>query len=143
MIWGWLVAAVLGLSPPAAGPQGQPATTASSRALHWAIKLGLRVEQVNQSFGLIDRVVLVPDGATYLDELSKWTPAGRWPVLFEDDHLAAMFIRRFRPHQVVRRESIGTLVPDPEARRSRMEGVAIRAWGGDSAVHTLRQAFDE
>ena len=77
MIAGGLVAAVLGLSPPAAGSPEQPATTAPSRTLHWAIKLGLRVEEVNQSFGLIDRVVLVPDGATYLDELSKWTQAGR------------------------------------------------------------------
>ena len=142
MIAGGLVAAVLGLSPPAALPPQQPATTAPSQTLHWAIKLGRRVEQVNQSFGVIDRVVLVPDGATYLDELSKWAPAGRWPVLFEDDHLAAMFIRRFGPHQVVRRESIGALAPGPDARRRRLEEVVVRAWGRLRAVHTLREAFE-
>ena len=93
-----------------------PATLAQTQPLpppdqlHWAVKLGLRIEQVNRAFPVVDCVVLVPDAATYLDELGKWSPRGRWPVLFEDDQLAPMFIRRFRPSRVYRR-------PLPRRRR--------------------------
>jgi hypothetical protein len=123
--------------------ESEPPAPPRSPPLHWAIKLGLRVEQVNRAFPVLDRVVLVPDPATYLDELSRWSAQGRWPVLFEDDRLAPMFIRRFRPDQVVRRESVGHPTPPPDERRQQMEAVIKRTWGGDPQPQTLREVFDQ
>lgn len=108
---------------------------------HWVFKLGLRSHLVDQAFPLIDRVVLVPDAATYVDELSRWSPAGRWPVLIEDAELAPMFIRRFSPAEVIRRESIGETERTPEAWRELVEHTPIRAWGGNPQQHTLRDIF--
>ncbi|MHC4652009.1 MAG: hypothetical protein ACYTES_14305, partial [Planctomycetota bacterium] len=74
------------------------------QTVHWAAVLGARVAQVNRAFPTVDQVVLVPDEATYVEELSRWSPQGRWPVLFADDRLAPMFIRRFKPAHVIRRD---------------------------------------
>src|SRR5690606_19096306 len=94
-----------------------------------------------QNFPLIDRVVLVPDAATYLDELSKWSPQGRWPVLIEDDHYAPMFVRRFKPRQLLRRASVGTLPDDVGAQQKLVENLIVRTLGGDPAQHTMRKLF--
>lgn len=103
----------------------------------WPVKLGMRVVQVEKAYPLVDRVVLVPDAATYLDELGKWSPNGRWPVLFEDDRLAAMFIRRFEPDEVIRRASVNDGGVDREA----VESVVVRAWGGSPEAHSIDDAF--
>lgn len=118
----------------------QPSETpaAQQQEVPWPVRLGLRSLQVEQAFPLIDRVVLVPDAATYLDELAKWSPRGRWPVLIEDSVLSAMFIRRFRPAQVIRRESIG----DAPITREAVEQTVITAFGADPAMQSIRQAFE-
>lgn len=118
-------------------PNAQPATQ-----LPWPVRLGLRSHQVTNAFPLIDRVVLVPDAATYLDELSKWSPTGRWPVLIEDDQYTPMFVRRFKPAQLIRRESVGGLPDDTTAHRKLLSAVVIRAFGGDPARHSIRETFD-
>lgn len=108
----------------------------------WPARLGLRVRQVDQAFPLIDRVVLVPDAATYVDELSKWSPRGRWPVLIEDEHFAPKFIRRFKPSEVIRREPTDALPEDNGELLARLRELPIRAWGGDPSQVTLKQVFD-
>jgi hypothetical protein len=108
-------------------------------------ELGRRVAQVEEAIPTIDRVVLVADAATYVDELSRWSPVGRWPVLFHDDELAPTFIRRFRPAEVILRGARGT-----EARRhggtkeldARLDGVIVRAWGGTPHRYTPREVFE-
>lgn len=123
--------------------QAEPAPQVEEPGLpQWAVRLGLRVERANQAFPIVDRVVLVPDTATYVDELSRWTPQGRWPVLFEDDHLAPMFIRRFRPAQVIRREPATPLPKDSRRRQARLEAIVVRAWGGDPGEMSLRETFN-
>jgi hypothetical protein len=110
------------------------------QAVHWAAALGMRVAHVNAAFPTVDQVVIVPDEATYIEELSRWSPRGRWPVLFADDLLAPMFIRRFKPAHVIRR--------DPGAgatsvTRQQLEAVVVRAWGGDPQNQTWRETFDQ
>ncbi|MCH7601778.1 MAG: hypothetical protein IIB54_03320 [Planctomycetes bacterium] len=99
--------------------------------VHWATKLGLRALQAELSCPLTDRVVLVPDGATYLDELSKWSLDGRWPVLIEDDFLTPMFLRRFRPAEIILRDSVGEWKGNVTGKRAVLEAIVIGAWGGD------------
>ena len=106
-----------------------------------AVTTGKKVVQLQHSLPLINQVVLVPDEATYLDELSKWSPKARWPVLFDDNRLAPMFIRRFRPEKIWRRTSIGTPVKDFKLMAER---VIAKAWGGtaSAAVALKNQGID-
>ncbi len=104
---------------------------------HWAITLGRRVAQVQQSVEVLDRVVLVPDAATYVDELARWSPRGRWPVLFEDDHFAPMFIRRFQPARIVRRAA----VEGRPVSRAALESIVVAAWGGDPDGESASEVF--
>lgn len=122
--------AALAQDQPEQEPEGQ-------REIPWPVRLGARALQVEHVFPLIDRVVLVPDAATYVDELSKWSPLGRWPVLIEDDHLATMFIRRFKPAEVIRRESVGDRAID----QATLEQIIVTTWGGRPGA-TVRQVFD-
>lgn len=87
----------------------QSPTIADQEAI-FAMELGQRAAKLQHSFSLVNQVVLVPDEATYLDELSKWTPEKRWPVLFDDNRFAPRFIRRFRPKKIWRRESVGSKI---------------------------------
>jgi len=111
------------------------------REIPWQVKLGLRVRAVEIALPVIDRVVLVPDGATYLDEVGKWSEAGQWPVLFEEQQLAPMFIRRFKPAAIIVRESVGDLVEEVHGRERMMEETVIRSWGGQAQTERLEEVF--
>lgn len=120
----------------------QQANEQALAALPWPVKLGLRSQMVSQVFPLVDRVVLVPDAATYLDELRKWSGKGRWPVLFDDAKLAPMFVRRFKPAQVIRRESVGIALPqDRAARQNLIDQALVGMIGGDPRIHSARQSL--
>ena len=107
------------------GGGSAPATTpAGNSETPWPIVLGTRAAALERSWPIVDQVVLVPDGRTYLDELSRWTETTRWPVLFEDDVYAPLFVRGFKPARVVRRASVGAM---PEARADREKLIATSA----------------
>ena len=95
-----------------------------------AATAGQQTVQLQHSLPLVNQVVLVPDEATYLDELSKWSPEARWPILFDDNRLAPMFIRKFRPQKVWRRTSVGKPV---ENFKTISQQVIAKAWGGTAS----------
>lgn len=129
---------------PVAQTQPEAAREQRFEDLHWAIRLGLRSHQVAQAFPTVDRVVLVPDAMTYLDEMSHWSPqGGRWPVLIEDEHFAPMFVRRFKPDQLLRRESVGDMPPERELRQDMLRAVVVRSLGGDPAASSIRDIFKQ
>ena len=85
----------------------QPGRWRNSRWLaailtHWAMIRG--------AFPVSSQVVLVPDAATYLDELGKWTKHNRRPVLLEDD-AACIHLRRLVAHVTFKK----LLYPDQTA----------------------------
>jgi len=129
---------VLGVTP-LVGAQAPPPPTAQPtlEQLPWPIQLGLRSAKVTEAFPLVDRVVLVPDTATYLDELGKWSPRGRWPVLIEDPTFTPMFVRRFKPAQLIRRDSVGPR----EVTVADLERIVIGAFGGSAEVASIREVF--
>jgi hypothetical protein len=133
---------LIGLLAPWGRADGQQSPP-EPQAVHWAATLGMRVAQVNAAFPIVDQVVLVPDEATYVEELSRWSPRGRWPVLFEDDLLAPMFIRRFKPAHVIRREPGSDRQDATSVTRQQLETVVVRAWGGDPQTQTWREAFGQ
>lgn len=122
--------ATFALSPATAQApdRGSPAGPAVDPSQHWAVRMGRRAWERQQKVPVVGRVVLVPDEATYLDEIAKWSPNGQWPVLFEDDHLAPLFIRRFQPTEIRRRESVAAGLADPAARRAAYERTLAEAW---------------
>ncbi|MBL9119592.1 MAG: hypothetical protein JNL80_06745 [Phycisphaerae bacterium] len=77
------------------------------------------------------QVTLVPDAATWLDEISHWSRECRWPVLIENDVLTPLFIRAFKPERVLRRASVGALPESKAEREQRMEAAVTRAWNGN------------
>ncbi len=113
--------------PTATPPDSAPAT--SEEPQHWAQILGVRVATDESRTPLVDQVVLVPDAATYLDELSRWTPAGHWPVLFESHRHTAIFVRTFTPARLLRRESVGAAAPKADALRQMIETIVRASWG--------------
>ncbi len=134
------------LGQPPASPAAPPGTQPQQPALHWLQRLGLRSAQIQRVVPLVDRVVLVPDAATYVDELSKWSPKGRWPVLIEDEQLTPMFVRRFAPRELIRRESASATTPLPEdapLRQHALEAVVVGAMGGNPSTQSIRVAFDQ
>ena len=49
--------------------------------LPWPVMLGLRVAVAEANRPVAPVVVLVPDAATYLQEIGRWSPQAQWPVL--------------------------------------------------------------
>lgn len=119
------------------GPQVDPPPAAAAPTrpedLPWPARLGYRAALLELGLPVVRQVVLVPDAATWLDEVGRWTPTARWPVLIEEDQFAPMFVRAFKPERVIRRASVGALPPTKEEREQAMQSVVGKAWGGDGA----------
>ncbi len=98
--------------------------------LPWQYQLGIRSAALMERIVVIDRVVLVPDLATWLDEIGRWKQGAQWPVLLEDDRFTPLFVRRFQPRQLLRRASVGRSLPsDPQALEQLVNRTAVKAWG--------------
>tara|TARA_B100000959_G_scaffold285852_1_gene362060 strand:+ start:1246 stop:3117 length:1872 start_codon:yes stop_codon:yes gene_type:complete len=106
-------------------------TTTPSLDVRAGMFLGARVSKVQRSLPLVRQVVLVPDEATYLDEISKWSTESRWPVLFEQEPFASQFIRSFKPEKVWRREAVGKSIQDKEQAMVR---AVASAWNGSGSI---------
>ena len=144
-----LVISLLLVSGVAIGQQVEPPTPnrlpgGFKEGVNWPTRLSIRTQFIRGMCPISKKVVLVPDAATYLDELMKWTRHDRWPVLYEDSYYAPMFIRRFEPDTIYRRTSVGRL-PDDHAERRRMVEKAIAlSWRKDeSTATTPEQAYSE
>lgn len=140
MITSLLVAAALAQAPaaPAGAGSAAPPPVGSAPAgqqvppdaqqIPWPITLGLRVVQVPMRVPVVNRVVIVPDEATYLDEISRWSLAGRWPVLIEDNFFTPMFVRAFGPESVVRRSAAAPLPADRASQQAAVAQAISNAW---------------
>ncbi|MEM7227400.1 MAG: hypothetical protein AAF432_01150 [Planctomycetota bacterium] len=107
----------------------------------WAVQLGSRVANVRNSIPMVDHVVLVPDEATYLRELQRWSPEGRWPVLIEDNHFAPLFVRAFAPKQLIRRPSVLTGTEADVITPEALDAVVISTFGGTVGTHSVNDVF--
>ncbi|MEE2912502.1 MAG: hypothetical protein VX436_01715 [Planctomycetota bacterium] len=96
-----------------------------------AMLLGARAAKVQSKLPVLNQVVLVPDEATYLDEISRWSPNARWPVLFDREPFASQFIRRFNPEKVLKRRSTEGKIDNLELA---MQIAVANAWGGEASI---------
>jgi hypothetical protein len=117
-------------------PDAQPPAPTEVRLedLPWPVRIGVRAATLELALPVAQQVVLVPDEATWLDEIARWTPTARWPVLFDDDRYAPLFIRAFQPDRVLRRSSVGALPEDRASRQAAMDRAVANAWGSGAAV---------
>ncbi|MEM9155768.1 MAG: hypothetical protein AAGB13_12165 [Cyanobacteria bacterium P01_F01_bin.33] len=99
----------------------------------WPIRVGLRIAELRQKVPTVDRVVLVPDEATFLAAIQQWSLAGRWPILINDDRYTPLFLQRFQPAEVVRLPAVGTPLPAGENLREAMQNAIAPAWNSPDA----------
>ena len=138
----WSMAMQEAQKPRSSAPNKHPG--GFRQGVDWPTRMSMRTALIRGAFPISSQVVLVPDAATYLDELGKWTKHNRWPVLLEDDFYAPMFVRAYEPEVIYRRDSIGKLPSDHEERKKMIEEVIARAWRLDgSEATTGTQAFSE
>ena len=103
-----------------------------SRAIQAGMFLGSRVAKLESKLPVVNQVVLVPDEATYLDEIAKWSTDARWPILFDQEPYASQFIRSFEPETVWRRTPCGKDITDKETA---MRNAVANAWShGETEV---------
>ena len=114
-------------------PAAPSAAKSSTQKTPWCVELGLRVAGVEAKIPTLDRVVLVKDEASFLDEISHWRLDARWPVLIEDDIFAPQFIRAFKPAQVLRRIEKAPNVDDPAALKAAIANAISSAWNAAAA----------
>jgi hypothetical protein len=113
-----------------------------SRILPWQIQTGLRVASLRARVPTVDRVVLVPDEATFLAAIQQWSLSGRWPILIEDQQYTQMFIQRFRPAEIIHLPQVKQPLPTGRELRQRMLRAAAVAWSptkGESLTQTWQR----
>ena len=124
-------------------PPQDPSKTVQVPQVAWQVRLGARVGGLTSQIPRLDRVVLVPDLATWLDEIQRWGARGTWPVLIEDDRFTPIFVRRFAPRQLVRRASVATALPDSaEDLESLAHRIHRSFWSPPSADEDVRSTAE-
>ena len=107
----------------------------------WPVQLGVRVATAQAGRPVAPIVVLVPDEATFLQEVGRWSMSAQWPVLFDDEELAPLFIRAFKPVHVFRVSPAQPLPTNRKDREDAMMRVVAQSWGGDETA-TPAEAFE-
>lgn len=94
----------------------------------WYVQSGLKIVTLQNQIMTVDRVVLVPDSATFLAAIQAWNLKERWPILIEDNYYTPLFIRRFQPLEIIRLPSVQKSLPQGEKLRELMLQSVIAAW---------------
>ncbi len=113
-----------------------------SRALPWQTQIGLRIAGLRARVPTVDRVILVPDEATFLAAIRQWSLRGRWPILIEDQQYTQMFIQRFQPAEMIRLPQVKQPLPTGQELRQQMASAATVAWSpakGESLAQTWQR----
>ncbi len=118
----------------------EPVQPHSVRKLPWPTQTGLHIANLRAKIPTIDRIVLVPDEATFLAAIEHWSLEGRWPILIEDAHYTPMFIRRFHPTQVIRLPTVAKALPMGQELRQRLLRATAMAWNPESR-ESLKQTW--
>ncbi|MBD1938286.1 hypothetical protein [Microcoleus sp. FACHB-68] len=116
------------------------ALPASALEEPWPVQSGLRIATLNSKISTVNRVVLVPDEATFLAAIRQWSLEGRWPVLIEDNKYTPMFLQRFEPAEVIRVPAVKDSLPKGETLQNSMLQAVAAAWNATD-MESLKQAW--
>ncbi|MCC3505848.1 MULTISPECIES: hypothetical protein [unclassified Microcoleus] len=114
----------------------------SAKQEPWAVQIGLRVGLIRDNIPTVNRIVLVPDEATFLAAIQKWNFKGHWPILIEDQKYAPMFLQRFQPEEIVRLPSIKQEIPKGQKLQQLMLKATAAAWNATD-TQTLKAKWRE
>lgn len=114
----------------------------SAKQEPWPIQTGLRLGILRAKIPTVNRVVLVPDEATFLAAIQKWNLKGNWPILIEDDKYTPVFLQRFQAEEVVRLPSIKEQLPQGQQLQELMLNAAAKAWNATD-TQTLKAKWTE
>ncbi|MGB8691337.1 MAG: hypothetical protein WCD53_29000 [Microcoleus sp.] len=115
---------------------------ASAKQEPWAVQTGLRVNILRDNIPIVNRIVLVPDEATFLAAIQKWNLKGHWPILLEDNKYTPMFLKRFQPAEIVRLPSIKQQLPKGQKLQQLMLNASAAAWNATN-TQTLKAKWTE
>ena len=115
---------------------------ASAQQEPWPIQTGLRAAIARSKIPTVNRVVLVPDEATFLAAIKKWNLKGNWPILIEDDKYAPIFSQRFQAEEIVRLPSIKEQLPKGKQLQELMLNAAATAWNATD-TQTLKAKWTQ
>jgi hypothetical protein len=115
---------------------------ASAKQEPWPIQTGLRAAILRDKIPTVNRVVLVPDEATFLAAIQKWNLKGNWPILIEDKKYTPMFVQRFQPEEIVRLPSIKQQLPKNQKLQQLMLNASAAAWNATD-TQTLKAKWTE
>ncbi len=115
---------------------------ASAKQEPWPVQTGLRVGLIRENIPIVNRVVIVPDEATFFAAIQKWNLKGHWPILIEDQKYTPMFIKRFQPEEIVRLPSIKQQLPKSQKLQQLMLNASAAAWNATNA-QTLKAKWTE
>lgn len=127
----WLIG-VLGAGAPAA--RAQEDLPAQAQPAPPALQLGLRVLQRRLSWPAASVVVVVPDEASFVDAVSRWSSELVFPVLIDNGtawsgEAVARFVRAYGPERVLWHETEERAPEEPAARRAWVEAALARVHG--------------
>ena len=114
----------------------------SAKEQPWPVQTGLRVGILRENIPTVNRIVLVPDEATFLAAIQKWNLKGNWPILIEDKKYAPMFLQRFQPEEIVRLPSIKQQLPKGQKLQQLMLKATAAAWEATD-TQTLKAKWQE
>ncbi|NJK66963.1 MAG: hypothetical protein HC941_10770 [Microcoleus sp. SU_5_3] len=100
----------------------------SAKQEPWPVQVGLRVNILRDNIPIVNRVVIVPDEATFLAAIAKWNLKGHWPILIDDDKYTPMFLQRFQPAEIVRLPRIKQQLPKGQKLQQLMLNASAAAW---------------
>ncbi|MEG4587944.1 hypothetical protein QUA54_22400 [Microcoleus sp. MOSTC5] len=115
---------------------------ASAKQEPWPIQTGLRAAILRDNIPTVNRIVLVPDEATFLAAIQKWNLKGNWPILIEDKKYSPMFLQRFQPEEIVRLPSIKQQLPKGQKLQQLMRNAAAAAWNATD-TQTLKTKWTQ
>lgn len=104
------------------------ALSESAKQEPWFVQSGLRMLTLRKNVPTVDRVVLVPDSATFLVAIQQWNLQGRWPILIEDQQYTPLFLQRFKAAEVIRLPAVKTPLPKGQDLRQTMLKAVASAW---------------
>ncbi|MCH2146304.1 MAG: hypothetical protein MK073_00595 [Phycisphaerales bacterium] len=96
--------------------------------------IGARVASHQRATPIVNQVVFVPNEATYLNEISKWSTEGQWPVLFDSEPRASQFIRKFKPKRILRAKAVEGSTESVAVQCRKAVASALGASDGDSSL---------
>ncbi|MEG4455204.1 hypothetical protein [Microcoleus sp. N9_A1] len=114
----------------------------SAKQEPWPVQTGLRVNILRDNIPTVNRIVLVPDEATFLAAIQKWNLKGNWPILIEDKKYTPMFLQRFQPEEIIRLPSIKQQLPKGQKLQQLMLNSAAAAWNATD-TKTLKAKWTE